>query len=546
MTTAQTPRTHPVWQRVRVGPIARLSMGVVALMITLVMVADLMFGVLPSVQHTQRLQRQRVAETLAMQLTPLLELGDTQIIGQTLVQMLARDSDIRGITVRRLDGSVHVQRGAALASPTAGSPGPADGNAQTNPLTNAQAATSELRVAILAGKQAWGDVTLRFVSVPALSPQLWLSQPIVQLLLVLGTAGFVLCYAYLRRAMQYLNPSASVPDRVRKTFDALAEGLVIVDQQSRIVLANRGFRRLHPDANVDLNGQRLDALPWLLAAADGPAAWARTLQSGVAVQAQPLSVPQPDGPPAQLLVSAAAVTDDKGRARGCLVTFDDVTAVHRANEELRHTLSQLENSRQRIEEQNEELRRLASRDALTGCFNRRAFFELASELFAQAQQSRTPLCCLMIDIDHFKQFNDSYGHAVGDQVIQVVSRALTAGLRQADVLGRYGGEEFCVVLPGLSVADALAVAERMRADIQANAHLAIRGTKVNAITASFGVATFNVQARSIEALIDQADQALYRSKQSGRNRVTPWLSAVALLAEKNTGLLAVGEQALTG
>jgi diguanylate cyclase (GGDEF)-like protein len=86
----------------------------------------------------------------------------------------------------------------------------------------------------------------------------------------------------------------------------------------------------------------------------------------------------------------------------------------------------------------------------------------------------------------------------------------------------------------LTVNDAKAVAERMRADIQANAHLAIRGTKVSAITASFGVATFNVQARSIEALIDQADQALYRSKQNGRNRVTPWLSAAALLAEEKT------------
>jgi diguanylate cyclase (GGDEF)-like protein/PAS domain S-box-containing protein len=519
-------------RRFGIGPIARLSMGVVALMITLVMVADLVLGVLPSTQHSQRLQRQRVTETLAMQISPLLEAADTRTLSHTLAQMLARDADMRGITVRRLDGAVYMQRGT-----------PPQGQGVDS---SAAAAANDLRVTILSGKQAWGDITVRYAPTPALSWLSWLSQPLVQLLLVLGSAGFVLCYAYLRRAMQYLNPSASVPDRVRKTFDALAEGLVIVDQQSRIVLANRAFRQLHPEANIDLNGQRLDALEWLRPEGDSePAAWTKTLTTGEAVDAQPLSLPQPDGPPVQLLVSAAAVTDDKGRARGCLVTFDNVTAVHRANEALRQTLSQLESSRQRIEQQNDELRRLASRDALTGCFNRRAFFEMASELFAQAQQSRTPLCCLMVDIDHFKQFNDSYGHAVGDQVIQVVSRALAAGLRQSDVLGRYGGEEFCIVLPGLSVADALAVAERMRADIQANAHLAIRGTKVSAITASFGAATFNVHARSIEALIDQADQALYRSKKGGRNCVTTWQSAAALLAEQNALLLAGADAVLT-
>jgi diguanylate cyclase (GGDEF)-like protein/PAS domain S-box-containing protein len=500
-------RASTAW---RVGPIARLSMGLVALLLTLVLVCDLLFGVLPSSEQRQHQLRQRVVETLAAQISPLLEASDTSTLARTLMQVLARDADIRSITVRRIDGGVYMQRGEAA---NASAPGP------------------ELRVAILAGRRVWGDIAMRFAPAPAWSPHTWLKQPIVQLLLVVGGAGFVLCYAYLRRAMQYLNPSASVPDRVRKAFDSLAEGLVIIDQQARIVLANRAFRQLHPDADVDLNGQRLDALPWLAQSMDANSSvWTSTLHSGVAVAAQPLALAQPQGEALQLLVSSAAVTDDRGRARGCLVTFDNVSAVHRANEELRHTLAQLESSRQRIEEQNAELRRLASRDVLTGCFNRRAFFELASELMAQAQQARTPLCCLMVDIDHFKQYNDSHGHAVGDQVIQVVARSLGAGLRQTDVLGRYGGEEFCVVLPGLTAADALLVAERMRGEIETNANKAIRGTQVKAITASFGLATLNVQARSIEALIDQADQALYRSKQNGRNRVTQWQTPAALLA----------------
>jgi diguanylate cyclase (GGDEF)-like protein len=135
-----------------------------------------------------------------------------------------------------------------------------------------------------------------------------------------------------------------------------------------------------------------------------------------------------------------------------------------------------------------------------------------------------------VDIDHFKQFNDVHGHAVGDQVIQVVARQLTAGLRPGDFLGRYGGEEFCIVLPGATPQEALAVAERMRADIEANARDAIRGVEVMPIAASFGVASLSTGVRSVEALIEQADQALYHSKQSGRNRVSLWDRATAPMA----------------
>jgi len=95
------------------------------------------------------------------------------------------------------------------------------------------------------------------------------------------------------------------------------------------------------------------------------------------------------------------------------------------------------------------------------------------------------------------------------------------------VLARYGGEEFCIVLPGAAAADALAVAERIRADIEATAHRAIRNTEVVPITASFGVVALNATSRSIETLIDQADQALYVSKKTGRNRVTLWQRAAA-------------------
>lgn len=497
----------------RLGPIARLSLGLMALLVSLVLLADMALGVVPGRGETERQVRQRVAENLALQLTSLLEAGDSALLGKTVQQVLTRDAKILAITVRRSDGSMALQRGQAAQ--------PVDA------ADRVRSTTDHLRVPILAdGREPWGEIDIRFAQSAPTTLRAWLAEPSLQLLLVLGLGGFGLCYAYLKRAMHYLDPSASVPDRVRKAFDSLAEGLLIVDQQARVVLANRAFRALHPRAGGELNGRRIDTLDWLqgadLGGPEGAPAWRRTLASGEAVQAQPVALPQPEGPPLHLLVSSAPITDNKARARGCLITFDDVTAVHRANEELRQTLAELESSRRRIEEQNDELRRLAARDPLTGCYNRRAFFELAGEQFARARAARTPLCVLMVDIDHFKQFNDRYGHAVGDQVIQVVARALSAGLRQGDLLARYGGEEFCVLLPGTSAPAALQVAERMRADIEANARSAVRGTEVMPITASFGAAAPAFGEQRLEAVIDLADQALYRSKQAGRNRVTLW------------------------
>jgi diguanylate cyclase (GGDEF)-like protein len=209
-----------------------------------------------------------------------------------------------------------------------------------------------------------------------------------------------------------------------------------------------------------------------------------------------------------------------------MVTFDDVTAVHLANDELRLTLSKLQQSRQHIEEQNLELRRLATRDSLTGCLNRRAFFESAQSAFEATGRSRR-ICCVMADIDHFKQFNDLYGHAVGDQVLRAVAKTLSAGLRQQDILCRYGGEEFCIMLPDTTPEVALEITERLRAQIEAHASQTIRVADMRTITSSFGLSTQVMGAISLEELIDQADQALYQSKEAGRNRVTLFERAIA-------------------
>jgi diguanylate cyclase (GGDEF)-like protein len=513
--TSASPRARKVrrWQARRIGPITRVSLGLTALLLSLLLVADLVLGVVPGRDQAERQLRKRMAENLTVQMTQLLQTGDLTAVGKTIQAVLARNPELRAISVQRSDGGVLLQRGEL---PTAAE--------RLGPMASD---LNHLRVPIMAGAQVWGSVELYFVPIERSGLRQWFSQPGVQLMLVLGFGGFLLSHAYLSRAMQYLNPSASVPDRVRRAYDNLTEGLLILDQEARIVLANAAFRRLQPAGSGSLNGQTIAHLHWLTQSWSAEAAageveppWQRTLAHAEKVEDVPLRLTHPDGSDLHLLVSSAPVLDDRERVRGCMVSFNDETALHRSHSELAQALADVEQANVEIAAKNEELLRLATRDPMTGCFNRRAFFEAAEAAFEAARREHRSLCCIMSDIDHFKSFNDSYGHAVGDQVIQVVARALTGGIRQVDVLCRYGGEEFCILLPGAQPAEAADIGERLRAEIEQNAQGAIRGTEVRRITSSFGVASLYTGAKTLQELIDQADQALYRSKESGRNRVT--------------------------
>jgi len=189
------------------------------------------------------------------------------------------------------------------------------------------------------------------------------------------------------------------------------------------------------------------------------------------------------------------------------------------NETLMQTVASLEAAQTEILRQNGELERLASRDPLTGCLNRRAFYALFDKAFAEERAQGNELCCLMIDIDLFKRVNDELGHAIGDQAIQAVADCLQSGVRLTDMVGRYGGEEFCLMFPQTTLAEATVLAERLRARVSAEAGNRVRMASGMTLTVSVGVSTSAFGARSPLELIDQADRALYAAKESGRNCV---------------------------
>ena len=165
----------------------------------------------------------------------------------------------------------------------------------------------------------------------------------------------------------------------------------------------------------------------------------------------------------------------------------------------------------------EEVERLAITDSLTGLYNHRHLFELAGREFQRARRYQLPLSVMMVDIDEFKRVNDTYGHAIGDQVLQGVSESCRKELREVDVIGRYGGDEFVALLPETGLSAACQVAERLRKSIAEK----VLDTKAGQITVtvSLGIAVLDDEHLTPETLIDRADQALYVAKHNGRNRV---------------------------
>jgi diguanylate cyclase (GGDEF)-like protein len=162
----------------------------------------------------------------------------------------------------------------------------------------------------------------------------------------------------------------------------------------------------------------------------------------------------------------------------------------------------------------EETRRLANNDGLTGLQNRRRTTERLEIEIARARRYGVPLSVALCDVDHFKQVNDRYGHNMGDQVLVYVGRALQTTLREVDLVGRWGGEEFLIILPDTDVTGGGVVAERLRAGIEA---LPPFSGGPERVTASVGLACFD-PSDSTAGLIDRADQALYKAKKGGRNR----------------------------
>lgn len=208
------------------------------------------------------------------------------------------------------------------------------------------------------------------------------------------------------------------------------------------------------------------------------------------------------------------ITNEVGVVEQLQVSSRDVTDKRENVQRLEEKERELQAHKRELEQKNRQLKALADTDALTGLKNRRAFEDRLEQELARARRHGHPLSLVLLDIDHFKSYNDSYGHPKGDDVLRQVGRLLSRMMRDTDFAARYGGEEFAILLSQTDRGGAKQVAERLRKGIEDAAW------EERPITASLGVASLAAGMDTVPELIEHADRALYRSKEAGRNRVS--------------------------
>jgi diguanylate cyclase (GGDEF)-like protein len=500
----------------KLSAISRITMGLVSLAVTLLLAADLLFGLFPSEGATNKAVQVRMAQSLATLVATLVQRRDWVAIEQTFRAVQADTDDVSSIGLRHADGR--------LVAQTAGHPATWEGVGKGWALN--------VTVPLMARGAAWGQLEVAYRA-PAMKdlPAWALSGP-SRLVLLFMLVASTTYYLYLRRMLEHLDPAAAVPDRVRNAFDTLIEGVVVVDLLGRILLVNKAFSALRPPGDErPLVGQRAQALDWLHPAypETDPTPWLTTVSSRQSVRGLRFEV-RAEGDTearAHVTLNCSPLHDERGGLQGCMVSVGDVTELEVSNQQLMDVLADLAVKKDELVKKNEALELLANHDPLSGCLNRRAFFAQGQAQFERATYDGSALVCVMADIDHFKRINDTWGHSVGDQAIQRFAQLLRQQVRPGDLLGRYGGEEFCLVLPGADAERGRRLAEVLRQAVAANNGEGLDPGPQLTMSASFGVAVIDPTVSDLAGLVDLADRAMYVAKKSGRNRVVVFSAELA-------------------
>lgn len=501
-------------------PSIRIGLSLAALTVTILLVADQVFDIVPDQAERLAETRRLFCESVAVQFSSLVERDQQPVMQRTMEQLLERHQDVQSLGLRLVDGEL-------LASTR-------QHNQHWDQTNTEQSTLDQVRVPIYKQDSPWGTVEIKFIPSQAVYWQMVKNSPLTKLVLVMLTFGLLVYSYFIRRTLRIMDPGAVVPDRVKAALDQLVEGVVLLDEQATIVLANNAFLTMTGKPLDQLAGQALSSMDWDSGAAvveeETGLPWEQVSASNSKVQGVRLLLSNMDNKKLILSCNVAAITDGDGKQRGMIASFDNISEIEITNNKLRQTIGRLEEAEKKIRSQNKELREIASIDPLTQVLNRGAFFEKLNIEFMLARQEKLKLACIMADIDHFKNINDTYGHGVGDDVIKGMASVLEKYCSTNGAVGRYGGEEFCIVLPGVDVREAMLIAEKIRKGFATWSQQQTGATNGRLITASLGVSALSLGAKDASAMVNKADQALYDSKTSGRNRVSCWHEQTSMSA----------------
>ncbi len=490
------------------SPLFRISFSMMMLVISLLLASDFL-GLFPKHDSNALTERKFIAETLAVHVAMELEQENDEKISELLRTTVTRNALVASVAVRRADGTFVDSYGSHQQ------------NWNLEPTD--RSTPTHVQVPLYEGDQQIATVEIRYQSSSAGQNLIDRRASFASVVIFVSISGFGAFCVFLKRTLRELDPDAVIPERVRKALDTLAEGLLIVNRDGEIVFSNAAFATTTGKDASELAGKNCNSLEWELTNTD-ELPWLPLLRGGEIDGSASIRLNTGYQQVSTFTVNATPIVARADEIRGALVTFNDVTEVEIKNAELRNALVKLEKSKQEITRQNEELEYLATRDPLTGSLNRRSFFNGFETLYEQSKLNHTELTCFMTDIDHFKSVNDTHGHGVGDEVIKYLANVLSNFARPNDLVGRFGGEEFCVVMPATSINTAMEIAEQVRETIAKGENTSF-GDKCK-ITASFGVSSINAGSKKPNDMVEQADKALYHSKQNGRNQVTRYSQSI--------------------
>lgn len=309
------------------------------------------------------------------------------------------------------------------------------------------------------------------------------------------------------------------PDFAMQVVNAMGQGLTVTNVEGRFEFVNPAYARLFGYTSADLIGKQ----PRDVTAPEDQEVLeqqhaARQAGQSSAYETRLLRI---DGSLAHVLITAAPRMHE-GCYGGAIAVITDLTERKLLEDELHRAKECLEVANRELEQALLREQLLARTDNLTGLHNHRRFFELAVREYNAAVRYQCPLAILMFDVDNFKQVNDAGGHAVGDKALAWVAQTAAAQIREIDVLARYGGDEFVLLLPQTSAQQALPIAERIGESIAAMRMETDRGSI--GVTLSIGIAEIcrKSEDENIERIIQRADKAMYQAKEQGRNRTVTY------------------------
>jgi len=495
----------------------RISFALVMLTSCILLTAEIM-GFTPQENKYLVESRSKLSESLALQMSVLLPEKDIRKIRKLIRYIVKRNSEILSAGIRRESGSLIFQSGKH--------------EQLWRGYDDDVSTSTHILVPMLQNDRLWGNVELRFEALKGESILGFFNQSIFKLIIFISLFGFFVFLVFMLRTLRQLDPSAVIPERVNAAFDTLAEGVIIVDEKEQILLANKAFCDKIGQPENRLIGHKVSELQWAQVSAQKSGKefpWKKVIETGKSIIGTQLIYKKAKNEHIKFAINASPIISDNNKPQGVLITLDDISELEKTNSDLKNVVAQLQKTQFHVQQQNKKLSYLATRDALTGCLNRRSFTEQFETLFEKAKQEKQELSCIMVDIDHFKSVNDNYGHAVGDEVIKLLAEILENNSRKDDLVARYGGEEFCLVLPGMSVDVAINTAERIRLRIKDASDK--RWETGPRVTASLGVASIFDDPQTPAQLVNYADEALYVAKESGRNQVVRWTPAAEKIPE---------------